>query len=176
MVNIEHIKDVIKPYLLTFEDEAFSFIKKEYDTIGIEETFNKYIKLIDCTRYTKDGKFRLVQTIDFMYHKTITEIVWFLDNIVDEDSKLDLYKKLIEVHNSNIEFEVNHLNVWYTSKKYTKKDYQNNYDNNGKTKAKRVRKSKDPVITGLDKETAAERKLKAKVAKIDKLNFKVKPT
>jgi len=28
MVNIEHIKDVLKPYLLTFEDEAFSFIKK----------------------------------------------------------------------------------------------------------------------------------------------------
>lgn len=165
---------ILKPYLLNFEDKAFNLVRKRCEDYGADDAFERHLVFIDCTRWDKDGKFRLMQTIGFPYCKEITEIVWLVNHMLYEEDRDKALERIIEQHKKNIAYEVEHPPIWYTSKKYTKKDYQNIADGNS-PKPKRSRKSKELTIDGFGKETVAERKYKERIAKLSKLQFKIKP-
>lgn len=129
---------------------------------------------MDCTRWTKDGKFRLMQTIGFPYCKEITEIVWLVNHMLYEEDRDNAFERVIEQHKKNIAYEIENPPIWYTSKKYTKKDYQKIIDGDS-PKPKRHRKTKEPTIDGFGKGTAAQRRIKEKALKLSTLQFKIKP-
>lgn len=165
---------ILEPYLLNFEDKAFAMVKQRCEDYGADDAFNKHLVFIDCTRWTKDGRFRLIQTIDFSYCKEITEIVWLVNHMLYEENRDEALERVIEQHKKNIAYEVEHPPIWYTAKKYTKKDYQNIIVGDS-SKSKRRRKTKGTTIDGFSKETVAQRKIKEKIAKLSKLQFKIKP-
>ena len=165
---------ILKPYLLNFEDKAFDMVKQRCENYGADDAFEHHLVFINCTRWTKDGRFRLIQTIDFSYCKEITEIVWLVNHMLYEEDRDKALERVIEQHKKNIAYEVEHPPIWYTVKKYTKKDYQNIADSDS-IKPKRRRKTKETTIDGFNKETVAQRKIKEKIAKLSKLQFKIKP-
>lgn len=165
---------ILKPYLLDFEDKAFNMVRQRCEDYGADDAFEQHLVFMDCTRWTKDGKFRLMQTIGFPYCKEITEIVWLVNHMLYEEDRDNALERIIEQHKKNIAYEVENPPIWYTSKKYTKKDYQKIIDGDS-PKLKRRRKTKEPTIDGFDKETAAQRKIKEKALKLSTLQFKIKP-
>lgn len=165
---------ILKPYLLDFEDKAFNMVRQRCEDYGADDAFEQHLVFMDCTRWTKDGKFRLVQTIGFPYCKEITEIVWLVNHMLYEEDRDNALERVIEQHKKNIAYEVENPPIWYTSKKYTKKDYQKIVDGDS-PKPKRCRKTKEPTIDGFGKETAAQRKIKEKALKLSTLQFKIKP-
>lgn len=165
---------ILEPYLLNFEDKAFNMVRKRCEDYGTDDAFEHHLVFMDCTRWSKDGKFRLMQTIGFPYCKEITEIVWLVTHMLYEEDRDKALERVIEQHKNNIAYEVEHPPIWYTSKKYTKKDYQKIADGDS-TKPKRRRKTKEATIDGFGRETVAQRKIKEKVAKLSKLQFKIKP-
>ena len=171
MTNIS----ILEPYLLNREDKDFDNVRKRCELYGVQEAFEKHLSFINCTRWTLDGKFRLIQTIGFPYCKEMTDIVWLVNNMIEDEYKDKAFERIIEQHKKNIAYEVEHPPIWYTNKKYTKKDYQNIIDCKGVLKPKRSRKVKEKYIDGLEKETASERKVKARLAKINSLSLKIKP-
>lgn len=165
---------ILKPYLLDFEDKAFNMVRQRCEDYGADDAFEQHLVFIDCTRWTKDGKFRLMQTIGFPYCKEITEIVWLVNHMLYEEDKDNALKRVIEQHKKNIAYEIENPPIWYTSKKYTKKDYQKIVDGDS-PKPKKRRKTKEPIIDGFGKETAAQRRIKKKALKLSTLQFKIKP-
>lgn len=165
---------ILKPYLLDFEDKAFNMVRQRCEDYGADDAFEQHLVFMDCTRWTKDGKFRLMQTIGFPYCKEITEIVWLVNHMLYEEDRDNALERIIEQHKKNIAYEVENPPIWYTSKKYTKKDYQKIIDGDS-PKLKRRRKTKEPTIDGFCKETAAQRRIKEKALKLSTLQFKIKP-
>lgn len=165
---------IIKPYLLNFEDNYFNRIKQQCEEYGANNAFERHLILIDCTRWSKDGRFRLIQTIGFPYCKEITEIVWLINHMLYEEDRDKAFEKVIKQHKKNISYEIEYPPVWYTSKKYTKRDYQKIVDSNA-SKPKRRKKTKETTINNYNKESVAQRKIKEKIAKLSKLQFKIKP-
>lgn len=171
MINV----DVLKPYLLQMEDRAFALVKQDIENLGVEDAFSKYLTYMDCTRWSKSGTFRLMQTIGFPYCKAITELIWIVENHISEKDKESYIAIIITQHEKNVAYEVEHPPVWYSNKKTSKKDYQKEYDASNNGKPKRSRKYKEQTIDGFSKETVAERKIKQHVAKINVLKFNIKP-
>lgn len=165
---------ILKPYLLDFEDKAFNMVRQRCEDYGADDAFEQHLVFMDCTRWTKDGKFRLMQTIGFPYCKEITEIVWLVNHMLYEEDRDNALERVIEQHKKNIAYEIENPPIWYTSKKYTKKDYQKMVDGDS-LKPKKRRKTKELTIDGFGKETAAQRKIKEKALKLSTLQFKIKP-
>lgn len=126
---------ILKGYYEEASDFTKDFINNEIAYIGKDAYFEYAFRQIDCTRITKDGM-RLMQTIGVDYRSNITELLYAIE--VYGDNKPELYEKLIDIHNKNIEYEKINPPIIYDTKKSkikTKKE--------SKTKTKNVDKVKE---------------------------------
>lgn len=141
---------------------GLEYARNKIKEIGFSNWFEIQLKnFLDCSKTSPDGR-RTIQTNLRQYKSEVTITI----NMIEEfaEHKDYYYEKLVNQHNYNLEFEainglaydVNSFNKKKTTKTRTKKE-PTFFDNKPK------------------KETAAERKLKAHVAKIKSLNIKIKP-
>lgn len=115
---------------------------------------DKLLTYLDCTRVTASGN-RIVQTIDHMYKHDVIAFLHVLGLVTDKDVKKEYRKKLDELHQKNIEFEIEN-----PPKLYVKK-----------TKS-RIKTTKEPKENKPSKKAL---KAASKVAKINMLKINLKP-
>jgi hypothetical protein len=153
--NEDVVKDMFKPYLMKLEVFDIEFLKTELNRLGIEDVITKYVKSLDCTRFT--GDFRPIQTISYLYRIYINRLFYLFSNYdIDEDFARVKIDSMCDIHRANLEFEQQYPPI--------------NYDKRKKNGSK-VAKTKE-VDDNKDEETVAEKKLKLKVNKLAKLKFK----
>lgn len=162
----------IQKYIREISPTQIGIIEHNVQRIGREEVFNNQLKYLDCTRISKDGM-RLQQTIGYPYMYEMTKIVYIVQAYFsdDEDNKL---QQILNLHQKNLEYEIEHPPVWYggeKNKKKFEKDFNNKSKNLVNSRQKRVKfdENGEPI------KSAAERKLALKVGKINALKFNIKP-
>lgn len=154
---------VLNDYVIELDKHKIEFVANEIETIGLSIFLEYDFKLLDCSRVGKSGN-RLMQTIGYTYRYIISETIHIIDNYVEDNEKDDYKIRLLQIHNSNIEYEKTNPPVWYGGEK-AKRKFEKDY----KTKSKRERKTKEKGPS------VSEKKLAARVAKINALSFKIKP-
>ena len=159
------------------EPDSFmiSFVPYEIQRVGLEEFLEYNFNNLDCTRICKDG-LRPMQTIGYPYRKLITEIVFTIKNYVEEDKQNEYFERLLKRHSDNLEYEQTNPPIWYGTEKDRRK-YEKQYENKDSTKSK-IKRTKQQNIDFPDtskRQTIAEKKLAAKIIKLNSLSFKIKP-
>ena len=167
MKSIESIEE----YLLAVKDDFFDNIKNQCVQEGAWNVFLKQLKWLDCTRWTKDGKFKIIQTIGYPYCYEMTNTVWIIKNCMTEEEQDKAVDMLLERHKANKTYEMEEPPIWYSKKKFDK----NNVEQKDPTKRKTVRSCRAKSSKKEDKELIAAKKLKERIAKINVLSFKIKP-
>ena len=159
------------------EPDSFitSFVPHEIQSIGLDSFLEYNFHSLDCTRVCKDG-LRPMQTIGYPYRHTITETVFTIKNYVEEDKQDEYFERLLKRHSDNLEYEQTNPPIWYGTEKDRRK-YEKQYSGSDSSKSKRKRvKQQDIDFSDMPKkQTVAEKKLAARVAKINALSFKIKP-
>ena len=159
------------------EPDSFmtSFVSYEIKSVGLDSFLEYNFHSLDCTRVCKDG-LRPMQTIGYPYRHTITETVFTIKNYVEEDKQDEYFERLLKRHSDNLEYEQTNPPIWYGTEKDRRK-YEKQYGGNDSSKPKRKRtKQQDVDFSDMPKkQTVAEKKLAARVAKINALSFKIKP-
>lgn len=159
------------------EPDSFmtSFVPHEIQSVGLDSFLEYNFHSLDCTRIYKDG-LRPMQTIGYPYRHTITETVFTIKNYVEEDKQDEYFERLLKRHSDNLEYEQTNLPIWYGTEKDRRK-YEKQYDRRDSSKSKRKRaKQQDIDFSDMPKkQTVAEKKLAARIAKINALSFKIKP-
>ena len=146
---------VLNDYLLELDFFARSFLEQRVRTYGFEEVLKVQLKCLDCTKKTSTGAI-VQQTNGYSYRNELSQTIELINTYTEDDYPEDkdtLIKKVIEIHNKNLQWEAENPP---TPAKYKR--------------VKGERKRREP------KETAAERKLKAQAAKIGRLTLQLKPT
>lgn len=152
MVDITPLKDYLEP-LDKFHKEQIDQRVAHY---GREYAYSKHLVWLDCTQTFKDG-IRVIQTIEYKYVSEISQMYYLIKNYF-KDCEDERLAELLEAHNKNIEYEKINPPIYYEKKKFKKRSF----------------KQKDELKVKEHKQSAAERKLAAKVGKINALTFKVK--
>lgn len=159
------------------EPDSFmtSFVLHEIQSVGLDSFLEYNFHSLDCTRVCKDG-LRPMQTIGYNYRYVITETVFTIKNYVEEDKQDEYFERLLKRHSDNLEYEQTNPPIWYGTKKDRRK-YEKQYSGSDSSKPKRKRtKQQDIDFSDMPKkQTIAEKKLAARVAKINALSFKIKP-
>lgn len=146
MVNLKSLDN----YKTNLDNSSIIQLQKDVETFGAEELFNMRIKSANCSRVNAWGQ-RPCQTIDYTYKYFISELVYIIDNYLED--KEHYYEMLLMLHNSNLDYEKINPPVVYKK---------------GKLKDKKEKKVKEPK----QKVSKASLKLAAKISKISKLKFK----
>ena len=159
------------------EPDSFmtNFVPHEIQSVGLDSFLEYNFHSLDCTRICKDG-LRPTQTIGCIYRRLITETVFAIENYVEENKQDEYFERLLKRHSDNLEYEQINPPIWYGTEKDRRK-YEKQYDSNDNSKSKRKTiKKQDVDLKDIPKkQTAAEKKLAARVAKINALSFKIKP-
>ena len=165
----------IQKYIDEPDSFMISFVPYEIKRVGLYSFLNYIFNDLDCTRVTKEG-LRLMQTIGHPYRDTITKIIFTIENYVEENKQDEYFERLLKRHSDNLEYEKINPPIWYGTKEDRIK-YEKQYSDNNKSKHKRkCVKQQDINFPDMPKkQTAAEKKLAARVTKLNALNFKIKP-
>lgn len=148
-------------YVLDDVNYCITEASKRIEAIGFDSWFEKQLStFLNCSKLS-DKNTRLVQTNFISYKYEITTTICMIEKYAD--NKDYYYEKLLLQHNNNLEFEA-----------------INGFEYDGKTTNKKAtrRRSKQTSLSfdnKPEKETVAERKLKAHIAKIKSLNIVLKP-
>ena len=171
MINLSPIQKYID------EPDSFMtrFVPHEIQSVGLDSFLEYNFRSLDCTRVYKNG-LRPMQTIGHPYRRTITETIFTIKNYVEENKQDEYFERLLKRHSDNLEYEQTNPPIWYGTEKDRRK-YEKQYGGNNSSKPKRKRvKQQDVDFPDIPKkQTAAEKKLAARVAKINALSFKIKP-
>ena len=165
----------IKKYIDEPDSFMINFVPHEIQSVGLDSFLEYNFRSLDCTRVCKDG-LRPMQTIGHPYRHIITQIIFIIKNYIEEDKQDKYLERLLKQHKDNLEYEQTNSPIWYGTEKDRRK-YEKQYENKDSTKSK-VKRTKQQDIDFSDmpkKQTAAEKKLAARVAKINALSFKIKP-
>ena len=165
----------IQKYIDEPDSFMISFVPYEIQRVGLDSFLEHNFHSLDCTRIFKDG-LRPMQTIGYPYRHAITEIVFTIKNYVEENKQDEYFERLLERHSDNLEYEQTNPPIWYGTEKDRRK-YEKQYCCSDSSKPKRKRaKQQDIDFPDMPKkQTVAEKKLAARVAKINALSFKIKP-
>lgn len=165
----------IQKYIDESDSFMTSFVPHEIKSIGLDSFLKYNFHSLDCTRVCKDG-LRPMQTIGYPYRHTITETVFTIKNYIEEDKQDEYFERLLKRHSDNLEYEQTNPPIWYGTEKDRRK-YEKQYGCSDSSKPKRKRaKQQDIDFSDMPKkQTVAEKKLAARVAKINALSFKIKP-
>lgn len=171
MIDLSPIQNYID------EPDSFmiDFVPQEIQSVGLESFLEYKFLTLDCTRVCEDG-LRPSQTIGYPYRYDITETVYIIKNYVDKDKQDEYFKRLLKRHSDNLEYEKINPPVWYGTEK-DRHNYEKKYGSidGSKPKRKRIKQQKIDFQDESKKQTVAEKKLAARVAKINALSFKIKP-
>lgn len=163
------------------DDKEIRLVEFWISQDGIKGTFESILKQMDCTIETPIG--RPMQTINARYKFLQVAADYVINKALDEgvitdNTEYNEWKnRLHELQKKNVAFEAERGTVVYTKKGKGKATVNKANDADGKRIATSIR-TKD-IITGEDviipikKETAAERKLKAKAAKLSNFTFNI---
>ena len=165
----------IKKYIDEPDSFMTNFVPQEIQSVGLESFLEYKFLTLDCTRVCEDG-LRPMQTIGYPYRHAITETVFTIKNYVDKNKQDEYFERLLKRHSDNLEYEQTNPPIWYGTEKDRRKD-EKQYGGNYSSKPKRKRSKQQDIDFSdiLKKQTAAEKKLAARVAKINALSFKIKP-
>lgn len=146
--------------LIKLEDADRRLVKYESDQVGLENYIQKELDYLDVTRtLAENPKFRIIQTIDWLYKVTLAKVHYAISLVESVEERKMLLHKLAEKHKANIEYEKENPPLVYK----------------GPKQAAKSKRSKSPVEKNEHRETVAEKKLKAKAAKLGTLKLKLSP-
>lgn len=140
------LTDKLKPLtdyvIIDIPDSTIANVDKRVETLGVEEAFNEELVYLDCTRYDKEGKFRLMQTVGVPYSVELGKAIYIINAY-----QYDGVNKLLERHQMNLEYEKEHPPVIYKDK---------NLKQPKERKERKVKepKEKKPKMTKLEKKIA----------------------
>lgn len=140
------LTDKLKPLtdyvIIDIPDSTIANVDKRVETLGVEEAFNEELVYLDCTRYDKEGKFRLMQTVGVPYSVELGKAIYIINAY-----QYDGVNKLLERHQMNLEYEKEHPPVIYKDK---------NLKQPKEKKERKVKepKEKKPKISKLEKKIA----------------------
>lgn len=97
--------------IIDIPDSIIGNVDKRVDALGVEEAFNEELVYLDCTRYDKEGKFRLMQTVGVPYSVELGKAIYIINAY-----QYDGVNKLLERHRMNLEYEKEHPPVIYKDK------------------------------------------------------------
>lgn len=163
----------IKAYYEEPSTFTVNFVRNQLTNKGLESLIEYDFRSIDCTRVSDNG-LRMMQTIGSPYVENITELVHIISTYIEDDKQDEYYSRLLDIHNRNLEYEKENPPVWYGGDK-AKRQYEKEHSDKSTTKQRKPKQQRIDFQDESKKPTAAERKLAAKVAKISKLNFNIKP-
>ena len=162
MVDISPLNDYVDKNNSFIEN----FVESEVKTIGIDNCLTYQFRRLNCANLYPNG-IRAIQTIDYSYKVNITETLFLIQNYIEDEKERDEYlTKLLKLHQSNIEYEKTNPPIVYR-KSIAK-------TNKTKTKTEKIKTSKSKTKE-TNKVSVAEKKLAAKVAKLNNVTFKIKP-
>ena len=127
-------------------------------TNDINDLLHTWMSHLNCARLL-DNK-SINQTTSYRYRVLMCEILYIIDNYIDD--KVELFNEVINIHNNNLEYEKEHPPIDYN---VDKKKSTN------KTKTKIVKEKE--VKEKEHKISIAERKLMAKITKLNTLTFNI---
>lgn len=142
--------DILLNYLIELDFFTKSFIEQRIRNYGVDKVLENQFKSLDCSQLTSDGR-RVQQTTGYAYKNELSQTLYIIQNYKKDDE--ELYTKLLELHQSNLKFEEDNppeVSTWKEKKKRTKREPKEK------------------------KESAAERKLKAKALKLSTLKLNIK--
>lgn len=140
------LTDKLKPLsdyvIIDIPDSTIANVDKRVEALGVEEAFNEELVYLDCTRYDKEGKFRLMQTVGVPYSVELGKAIYIINAY-----QYDGVNKLLERHQMNLEYEKEHPPVIYKDK---------NLKQPKERKERKVKepKEKKPKMTKLEKKIA----------------------
>lgn len=140
------LTDKLKPLsdyvIVDISDSIIGNVDKRVEALGVEEAFNEELVYLDCTRYDKEGKFRLMETIGVPYSVELGKAIYIINAY-----QYDGVNKLLERHQMNLEYEKEHPPVTYKDK---------NLKQPKERKERKVKepKEKKPKMTKLEKKIA----------------------
>lgn len=128
--------------IIDIPDSTIDNVDKRVETLGVEEAFNEELVYLDCTRYDKEGKFRLMQTVGVPYSIELGKAIYIMNAY-----QYDGVNKLLERHQMNLEYEKEHPPVIYKDK---------NLKQPKERKERKVKepKEKKPKMSKLEKKIA----------------------
>lgn len=169
MVDISPLNN----YIDKFNTFIINFVDSEIKSVGLNCYLDYQFRRLDCTNVYPNGM-RAIQTIDHSYRVNITETVYIIQNYIGECERDEYFIKLLMLHQNNLEYEKQNPPIVYkqtVTKSKTKTKSNNVIEDKPKSTRKKSTKTKEKV----PKQSAAERKLAAKVAKLNTLSFNIKP-
>ena len=140
------LTDKLKPLtdyvIIDIPDSTIANVDKRVEALGVEEAFNEELVYLDCTRYDKEGKFRLMQTVGVPYSIELGKAIYIINAY-----QYDGVHKLLERHQMNLEYEKEHPPVIYKDK---------NLKQPKERKERKVKESKEkkPKMSKLEKKIA----------------------
>ena len=140
------LTDKLKPLtdyvIIDIPDSTIANVDKRVEALGVEEAFNEELVYLDCTRYDKEGKFRLMQTVGVPYSVELGKAIYIINAY-----QYDGVNKLLERHQMNLEYEKEHPPVIYKDK---------NLKQPKERKERKVKepKEKKPKMSKLEKKIA----------------------
>ena len=140
------LTDKLKPLtdyvIIDIPDSTIANVDKRVEALGVEEAFNEELVYLDCTRYDKEGKFRLMQTVGVPYSVELGKAIYIMNAY-----QYDGVHKLLERHQMNLEYEKEHPPVIYKDK---------NLKQPKERKERKVKepKEKKPKMSKLEKKIA----------------------
>jgi hypothetical protein len=169
MVDISSLDN----YIDKSDTDITRFVDSEIKSVGLDCYLDYQFRRLNCTNVYPNGM-RAIQTIDHPYRVNITETVYIIQNYVEECKRDEYFIKLLMLHQSNLEYEKQNPPIVY-KQKVTKSKTKTKADDIIEDKPKRTRKKSTTTKEKVPKQTAAERKLAAKVAKLNNLSLVIKP-
>ena len=156
----------LKPWIAEAPKYYILSAATSINSIGFEQWFEKQCTdFLDCSKLDSNGH-RQIQTNYNHYKSELNTVFYMIEQHGGED-KDKFYEKIWNLHNANLEFEA--INGF---------EYKHN-DTTRKKSTKKTSSTKSNKQTDLfhkePKETAAERKLKARAVKLSLFNVKLKP-
>lgn len=150
-----------------------NFVDSEIKSVGLDCYLDYQFRRLNCTNVYPNGM-RAIQTIDHSYRVNITETVYLIQNYVEEYKRDEYLIKLLILHQNNLEYEKQNPPIVY-KQTITKSRTKTKSNNVTEDKPKSTRKKSTTTKEKVPKQSAAERKLAAKVAKLNTLSFNIKP-
>lgn len=153
--DLDVYRKELTPNIKEFVDSSM-----RHATISINDTINKWLMSLDCRRLLKNKQIN--NTLSYRYKRLMCELLYAIDNYIDEWCKEDFIAEVIHVHTLNLEYEKEHPPVDYNV---------NKKKSTSKTKTKTVKEKE--VKEKEHKVSSAERKLMAKITKLNTLMFNI---
>ena len=159
--SVQNQIDELRKYSMPNDDLGIQMIEYHVNRYGIEWVLNDLFNDLDCTRLY-NGR-RICQTIDITYRHNLGELFYLIDNY-DIPEVNDVIKKLLEIHNNNIEYEKINPPIVYPCNNKKQKRSSNKEDTEER---KRKRNWEKRQTTMFDARSS-------RIAGIGKLNIKIK--